>query len=411
MLKLPAHSKDPLLWCWGIAIAYLVLVWVNLAIPSKPYFDEVHYVPAARSLLALKQANPEHPLLGKEAIAATIWLFDDFSLVWRIPSALMGTVGLFAFGRMLWWGTRRRFATLAGMVLLASDFAWFIQSRIAMLDMVMAGFAMLALWQVTAALAVRRPRWRLAVAGMAFGLAMAAKWSVVPVIVLTGLVLFISLWRKPRVLTGISLIELPLWIGLLPLLVYAISFTPAFFYTDNPLSPFGLVQWHHTMIALQDSVTKTHPYQSQWWQWVINWRAIWYLYEVTDGAQRGVLLIGNPLTMLAGLPALGWCVWRRHWSGVMLVGLYAVSLGMWAISGKPVQFYYHYLLPSTFLMAMLALMLDDLWRCKGARRWLAPVVLAGSVALFIWFYPILSSAPLQHGHASFEHWMWLNSWR
>ena len=41
---------------------------------------------------------------------------------------------LFAFGRLLWWASGRRFATLAGMLLLATSFAWFIQSRIAMLD-------------------------------------------------------------------------------------------------------------------------------------------------------------------------------------------------------------------------------------------------------------------------------------
>jgi hypothetical protein len=70
---------------------------------------------------------------------------------------------------------------------------------------------------------------------------------------------------------------------------------------------FGLIDWHIAMAHLQSGIVKHHPYQSVWWQWVIDQRAIWYLYE-KDGAQRGIMLIGNPFIMLAGLPALVWCL-------------------------------------------------------------------------------------------------------
>ena len=98
--------------------------------------------------------------------------------------------------------------------------------------------------------------------------------------------------------------EAALWLGLVPLLAYWLTFWPAFHWTKLPVDPFDPVGWHQYMLQLQDSVVKPHPYRSEWWQWVINQRAIWYLYEVVDGAQRGIVLIGNPFTMLAGLPAL-----------------------------------------------------------------------------------------------------------
>ena len=78
------------------------------------------------------------------------------------------------------------------------------------------------------------------------------------------------------------------------------------------------------MLALQASVTKHHPYQSVWYQWIVNWRAIWYLYEFVDGAQRGIVLIGNPFTMLAGLVALGWCGWAG-WA----LGLAGLGMALW----------------------------------------------------------------------------------
>jgi dolichyl-phosphate-mannose--protein O-mannosyl transferase len=423
----PRRDRDPLAWSAAIALLFLALVWHRLGIPSKIYFDEVHYVTAARKLLTLTPANPEHPMLAKEIIAAAIALGGDRPLVWRIPSALFGAFGLFAFGRLLWWASLRRFATLAGMFLVATSFAWFIQSRIAMLDMIMAGLGMVALWQFAAATRAppRRARVRLALSGLCLGLAMGAKWSVVPAAMLPGLSFLILRlrdhgWRAlarsgTRPVRGISLLEAAVWLGLLPLAVYWLTFLPAFFYPAHPVTWWDPVGHHEYMLTLQDSVKKLHPYRSVWYEWVVNWRCVWYLYEVVDGAQRGVLLIGNPFTMLAGLPALVWCLWagirHRRADALAFALLYCASLGMWLVSGKPIQFYYHYLLPGTFLMGCLALALDALWRRGGRRAWLAAIALATAGAMFVWFYPIISAAKLHHGRPSYVHWMWLHSWR
>ncbi|RYF68831.1 MAG: DUF11 domain-containing protein, partial [Cytophagaceae bacterium] len=85
------------------------------------------------------------------------------------------------------------------------------------------------------------------------------------------------------------------------------------------------------MLRMQESVIKPHPYQSTWTDWIIDRRAIWYLYEPADGAQRGVLLIGNPLTMLLGLPAMLWCAWaawaHKRVDALAVALIYAASLG------------------------------------------------------------------------------------
>ena len=78
------------------------------------------------------------------------------------------------------------------------------------------------------------------------------------------------------------------------------------------------------------------------------------------------------------------------------------------MAAKPTQFYYHYMLPSMFLLAALALALDALW--KSGKRWLALAPLAIGVALFAWFYPILSAAPLD-GKMAFLEYTWLKSWQ
>ena len=214
--------------------------------------------------------------------------------------------------------------------------------------------------------------------------------------------------RRGVPVPGISLAEAAIWLGVVPLLVYAATFVPAMHLDRGVLNPMNLIAFHREIIALQESVTKTHPYQSNWHDWVLNLRAIWYLYEPVDGAQRGVLLIGNPLTMLIGLPAVAWCLWaglrQRRLDTLAAAILYAASVGFWIIANKPIQFYYHYFLPSCFLLAGLALALD------AVPRKVAWVVLTGSVMTFAWFHPILSAAALAN-EQSFMHWMWLDSWR
>jgi dolichyl-phosphate-mannose--protein O-mannosyl transferase len=81
------------------------------------------------------------------------------------------------------------------------------------------------------------------------------------------------------------------------------------------------------------------------------------------------------------------------------------------VSNKPIQFYYHYLLPGAFLMGCLALALDELWQKGGRWRWPPLAALVVALGLFAWFYPIISAAELHDGAKSYVKWMWLHSWR
>lgn len=424
----PPNSRDPLIWCGILTAGFLALMLVRLHIPSTPYFDESHYLPAAREYWSLgKYVNREHPLLGKLLIGLGIHIFGDGPWGWRVFPALAGAATLFAAMRALWFAGQDRFATLAYGVLLATGFYVFVNARIAMLDIFMVAFTAIAYWQLAAAVrAPERGRLRLALAGAALGLALASKWNAAPLAMLPGMVFLVLRGRagRRRLLTsrrgapvpGISLLEAGVWLGIWPLAIYAATFAPALFFAEGAIGmrggPSNLLTLHTAAIRLQESVVTTHPYMSRWWQWVFNLRSIWYLYEPIDGAQRGIVLIGNPLTMTLALPAMAWALWeglmRRSAAAGAVALLYAVTLGFWIASNKPIQFLYHYFLPSLALLAALALALGGLWR--HGYRWAALLPLAGSTAVFIYFYPILSAAPLAGGEQAFIKWMWLKSW-
>ncbi|MFL0672005.1 MAG: glycosyltransferase family 39 protein [Erythrobacter sp.] len=427
------HPRDPAWWCVLIPLAFGIAAAWRLSLPGLPFFDEVHYIPAAREVLRWWETgtggwiNPEHPPLGKYLIALGIAVLGDDAVGWRIMPLIAGIVAVGAAMRAMWHASANRFAVIAAGVLLASGFPLFVHARIAMLDIFMAAFLLIAAWQFAGA--CREPetgRWRLALCGVMLGCAMAAKWNAAPIAMLPGLAFLIAratagrrrllLSRRGAPVPGITLVEAFGWLGVLPLGVYALAYLPAYsmgtFLRPSLVSEHGIIGAQIEMLRLQSSVITPHTYMSTWLQWVLNTRGIWYLYEFTDGAQRGVLLIGNPLTMLAGLPALVWCAFagvrRRNWAMLACVIGYGVSLGLWVIAPKPVQFYYHYLMPSTFLLAGLALALADL---AAHRRlgWLAWAALAASLALFAVFLPILSAAPLE-GAMSFTRWMWLKGW-
>lgn len=424
MSQAPVHPRDPIWPTLALAAVFALVCAIRLTALPAPYFDEVHYLPAAREILSGGDyINREHPLLAKTIIAAGIALFGDTPLGWRLFPLLAGAITLIASMRAMWHATRTRFATLAFGILLASGFMLLVQSRIAMLDIFMACFLSLAAWQFS--VAIRRPengRKALALTGIFLGAAMAAKWNAIPLAMVPGLVFFIARLTagRRRLLTsqrgipvpGVSLLEAALWLGVGPLAVYWLSFAPGYWLGESSLTSGGIIALHQEMFSLQTQVLEPHNYQSNWPDWVLNARAIWYFYEPVEGVQRGVLLIGNPLTMLLGIPALLWClitgIAQREWVRIAMVAGYAVSLGLWLVAEKSVQFYYHYFIPHFFLLGALALALEALW--YSGHRYIAGAALAMSVALFAWFYPILTAAPLADS-MSFLDYAWLQGWR
>lgn len=424
MSEAPDHDADPILPALALAGVFAVLGTMRLTTLQTPYFDEVHYLPAAREILnGGDYINREHPLLGKTVMAAGIGIFGDSPLGWRILPLLAGVITLLASMRAMWHATRTRFATLAFGVLLVTGFMLLIQSRIAMLDIFMLCFLSLAAWQFSAA--IRRPeqgRWRLAATGIFLGLAMGAKWSAIPIAILPGLTFFVARLSagRRRLLTsqrgipvpGISLLEAFLWLGIVPLAIYAATFAPAYFLAENTLSRDGLFAMHSEMLALQTQVLAAHTYQSNWPDWVTNARAVWYFFEPVDGVQRGVLLIGNPLTMLLGLPALGWCLFagitQRNWAALAMVLGYVASLGLWFFAEKSVQFYFHYFIAHFFLLGALALALEEWWR--SGNRIVPIAVLSASIGVFAWFYPILTAGALADP-MDFLDYVWIEGWR
>ena len=406
--------RRPLPVALAIALfAELLFLW-RLAIPHKLMFDEIHYVPATRMLRSLGgPVNIEHPLLGKTIIAVGIMIFGDNPFGWRFFSTLAATVVVTGVFAILWLGLRRLRPAVLGALLTVLNFTVFVQARIAMLDGFMAAFVVVGmaclLWSMRA---TGDSVWRRWLAGsVLLGLAVGTKWTALPYVAFAGAAYVVLRWRRSDRWPGLHPLAALAILGTASATAYLLTFASAFFYTRDPLTLATLIPFQQDMYAQQTQVLPPHTYQSPWWSWPLALRPIWYLYEPVDGAQRGVLMIGNPAVMWGGLVAVLACLWAWVRSRSVAAGAAAMlwigGIAVWAVIPKSLGFYYYYYLPSIWLGIAIAVAFDH-WRAR-LRYWDEAFLLLAAV-MFVHFYPILSAGALK-GPGSFGRWMWFDGWR
>jgi dolichyl-phosphate-mannose-protein mannosyltransferase len=436
-----------------------------------------------------------HPPLGKWEIALGIKAFGMNSFGWRVASAIAGTlvvagVALMAqllFGKPLW--------TFVAGLLIATEFLNVVQSRLGLLDVhlemwIVAGFLALLLdrrWierRAKAALPASVPTdaadgpaephpvpspvwrpWRMA-AGVAFGAAIAVKWSGLTALV--GAVVLSYLWestrRRPnddatrfRAFRGAFVQEtfgLMISLLLVPAAVYLAAWLPWFNHEGlsllhHPVASIsqwwteqgGMARFHlnlkETDTGTNGVVTPTHPYYSRPWTWLPMVRPVSYFVRHVGADLRQIVAIGNPVIFWASAWTLTYSVYawwhRRDWrAGFVLVGLGSQYLPWFAVS-RP-QFFF-YVLPFTpFLVLAAVLTLHDLAEARlvlhdpetrsvamnpetGApavshRHPYRPFVwiyVMAAVGLFMWFWPVLVgwqlSLKMWHARIWFARWI------
>jgi len=413
-------------------IAIIVFVAAHFALligvttPEKFYFDEVHYVPAARQMLEpvmpQPMLNPMHPPLAKQLIALSIRAFGDEPLGWRYPAVLFGALSIVAMylcGLALF---AAQGPAIAAALLAFFNQMLFVQSRIAMLDIFALAFSLFAIAAFMQGFRQVRPHLMFALAGLNFGLSAACKWSGVFAlavsIVIVAVIRLMQSWRtrfadghaldwyRPDLWPDFKSYHFAACFVLVPAVVYLASFVPLYGLSVPDI-------WEAQRRIFGDNTTTAiagHTYMSSWPSWPLLIRPVWYLFDkIGDDRIAAVVFLGNPLVLWPALAAIGvclrdWIVTRRR-DAFLILAFYLGTWLAWAMLPRTLGFIYYYLPAATIASLALVYAL----RRGNSPRWLLWGFVAFAFAGFAAMLPV-SAAFVGTSMATFSRLIWFQSW-
>jgi len=253
-----------------------------------------------------------HPPLAKYIWITSIKLLGNQPLGWRLPSVIFGTINI---ALVIWLTlilTNNRGLSLLAGLLLATEKLSIAQSQIAMNDIFLTTWIMLAIiFYLLNRTNKRRIIW---VAPLCLGLAAATKWTgfwIWPVFSLDYLInrslnqgCLNSRFTHLKLIT-LNLLKTLVLFFLVPLFIYCLSYAPMVF-AGKTASDF--IKLHQEIIHYQTHIQFNHPNQSQPWQWAFGQKPVYYALK-SQGDKVNRVAQTQPLfviiTTLALLASLG----------------------------------------------------------------------------------------------------------
>jgi dolichyl-phosphate-mannose-protein mannosyltransferase len=392
-----------------LLLASVVLRSLWLSVPQTGLiFDEAYYVNAARVIMGVPATgkyddsplgvdpNTEHPPLGKLAMAASMSVFGDDPIGWRLPSIIAGLIALGIVFEIVRRTDRSAWLAVLVVTLVAFDNLTFVHGRIGTLDMMV-----VAPMLIGSLLALQR-RWLFA--GIAIGIALLVKLTALYALLAVGLWLLFTdgpaWWRKRRI--PLRDVAGPVLFVVVAGVVFVggLAVLDARFTTYT--SPFDHIQKmvsYGASLQTRVSTAFCPEADSQPWQWLFNECQIQYfridvtvkageeiLTKVPTVDFRGAL---NPL--LAGAVPLAalfttWYAWRTRnqlaiWALTWTAANYLPYIPLAVLTNRIMYIYYALpLVPA--LAAMVALLLLRSGLPAFVRWGFVLAYLAGFIAYF-----------------------------
>lgn len=220
-------------------------------------------------------------------------------------------------------------------------------------------------------------------------------------------------------------ISYPLFFLAVPFAVYMATWIPMFAQGE------GLHHWWElsdSAYKFHSSLSTPHGWQSEWWQWPIDARPVFF--EVQNYAK--IYNLGNPIVFWMSLPALGFAlfqgvkfirvrvnpgsviaVWGRlgeREAALLFTFICWLVLWLFWATNPRTLFFYHYIPAFVFAVLALGYMVHWLWYespVAGSRQ-VAMLFLAVAGVTFIYFYPHIAFVDVPKWLD--DQYYWFSSW-
>ncbi|WP_277062832.1 phospholipid carrier-dependent glycosyltransferase [Solobacterium moorei] len=395
---------------------------------NQAYFDEIYHVRNAWEIANRQYMYASvHPLLGTNIIALSIHLFGMHPFAWRLPGAIASVLMLPVLYGILKHLLKRDYLSLIGSFLLAADFMHITTARIATLEPFSILFILCSFyWMLKYCRSnfYTVPMWKgilyLFLSGIFMGLSIATKWTGCYAAIGLAIMLFTNWiqrfleYKKDKeahqqffkiLLT--TMLACILFFIIIPIVIYCISYIPDKIFRNEPWTIANVWKQAQQMYHYHVNLSATHPYQSTWFQWILDLRPMWYYVGTKGNVFHTISCFSNPLLTWIGLPAILFTTYRtlckKDIVGWYIVVGYFSGLLPWIIYVQRIVFAYHFYPTSLFTIIAIVYCINLLNNRKMSI--VVPAYLAAYLALFILFLPVITGFGTSQQFARFLAWL------
>ena len=407
------------------AFALFLRLW-KLNQPKGYIFDEVYYAKNANSIInhgvELNSTNQAefivHPPLGKWLIGIGIKLFGNNEFGWRISAAIIGTASIVLIYLIAQQLFDSYLLSNIAAGLMALDGLNLVMSRVALLDIFLMFFILLATY-----LFMRNQYWE---TGIVLGAASGIKWSgayLIPVFLLLSINFVRARAAKQLIIRFSQFIIIPIltylstWSGwLLTHSGWDRNWAAGQSKSFVPDVIRSLWHYHSEILNFHTGLDDEHSYAANPWSWLVLGRPTSFYYQSSSTCKpsncaQEILAIGTPILWWAATISLivtigFWLNKRDQISSLILTGV-SVTYVPWFLFQERTMFYFYAITISPFMILSLVYVISKILSSGVKLEFIYPLFFLIFVN-FIFFLPIFIGIEIPY--LFWLKLMWLPSW-
>lgn len=402
---------------------------------NSTYFDEIYFPRTAfEHIHGITPYENTHPPLGKLFIAFGISLFGMNPFGWRIIGTLFGVAMIplmYMFGKKLFGKT---FYAFCAALLMMFDFMHFTQTRLATIDS-FSTFFILLMYYFMYDYFVKKSLKPLLFCGIAFGLGVASKWIALYGGVGLAVLFFWSIISEGRnyykekdsgrakkeswidyffpLNIKATIIACVVFFVAIPIVIYCLSYIPILKLPRTEGWITEIINYQKHMFNYHSTLKATHPFASEWWEWPINKRPVWYYNGegLGENVKSTIAAFGNPAIWWVGLlgifSSLDIALTKKDKKMAVIFVAIAFQYLPWVLVPR-ITWIYHYFSTTPFMMLTIVYLIKHLIESFPKTKHWVYGYLGIVVILFIVFYPVLSGFEVSTNYI--ESLKWFESW-